>query len=477
MKKTIIILAALAAVVACNKAETTDIKGDTINLVAEAGVDETKVHFGELTTNKYPYEWDAEEVVGLDEFCAAKKSQEVASVSYTKTSSKNASFGFTLGAKTTEGAYTYVAVVPANSGKNANHGWRGYKDGNFSYILNHTLSQKPLADGPDPTTHIMYAKYEAGEAQAKSLELNFQPLVAYGKMTVKNLPALASGETVTSITISVSGENYMRGRINQDISTGAKAFFGNSTKINNVVIDPENITVNTTGFDVWFTTLPLELAAEDAISLEVATSVQKYTANIELSKALKFEAGKVSAFVYDYEKGQPKKETKTLTFDFSTCPAGWPTGSGTWTSSDVDPVTLPYVLDKTTYNFIASPCTGATQKGWAWGYNSKAAVEFFCFNTQRFLGLPALEGYKLITVKYVQMMGTNTSRKAGITAAISALGGQEYISGGELKVVGTNGEEYSFNLTKTAANTVYYIAAVGASSGIATLKLTYEKVD
>lgn len=80
-------------------------------------------------------------------------------------------------------------------------------------------------------------------------------------------------------------------------------------------------------------------------------------------------------------------------------------------------------------------------------------------------------------MKFKQEMGTKTSRSAGITAAISKQTKQVYIPGGDLQVVGTNGTEYSFTLTNTAANTVYYIAAVGASTGIATLSLTYEKVD
>lgn len=491
MKKLIIFGAALAAVFACQKNEM-PIQNRMVTITAEAGA-ASKTTMGEKTEGTYPMSWSAEEHFYLREIAVPATGKETVShygsSSFTKNDAHTGTIVFDVAAQSVTGTYDYVSVYPChptNCKTNLPNGVR-YAGGDdlknrCSYALSNTRPQVPTATAPDDSTHLMVAFDLGKDAQATSINLAFKSVVSYGKMTLKNFPALGADETVSQIQISAASDKKMSGRVYHyfhDATTGQKAGdivpFSSTAVYNYVLIDPRNISFNTTGFDIWFTTFPIDLAQNDTLSFQVTTNKGNYEFSKILGKAIDFKAGKVSEFTVDYDKCITP--FKTLTFDFSTCPKDWPTGSESWKSTDIKPVTMPYVLGDKTYNFIGQPCTDATSRGFAWGWNSVAAVEFFVFNTQRFFGLPAIEGYKLVTVKFIQAMTTNTKRKAGITAAVSAQKKQEYVAGGEAKAVGSNGAVYTFNLTDSVVNKVYYIAATDASTGIATLTLTYQKVD
>lgn len=501
MKKLVLFAAALAAVLSCSKDFTpteTQTEVKTVEIVASSTVGtQSKVTMGAKEDNLYPVSWnESGECVFLREVVReAESNADCGSSAFTKVEAKKANFTFSLEAKTTESTYDYAAVYPCapdNYKTSLTHGVRyGGTDAKnrVSYILNHEQSQVPLAAAPDPSTHILVAMDLNRPSQATSLNLDFQYVVGFGKMTVKNFPALASGETVSKVTITVPESKKMTGRKyhyfheNSDSShkTGDVIDYSSSTVKNFVMLDPKNISFNTTGFDVWFTTYPIELVANDIVSLKVETSVKTYTANITLSKTLKFEAGKVSEFVYDYEKGQPQAETKTLTFDFSKCPEGWPSGEDEYKSKDHSTKTLPYVLAGVTYNFTSAVCLDLAAKSTrsiAWGYDGTNEQSYFVSQPERFFGLPAIEGWKLITVKFTQACGTNESRKVCITSAVTDQKKQStaYVSGGEPQAVTTQGTEYTYNLTGTQANTVYYWAPTAKGNGFATLTLVYEKV-
>lgn len=503
MKKTLLFVAALATVCACNKNSVVEFETSTeekaVQIVGTATVEnETKVTMGAKDGDVYPMSWnESGECVFLRETVrSAGTNADCGSSSFEKVDAKNAKFTFSLETKTTESTYDYAAVYPChptNYKTSLDHGVRyGGEDAKnrVSYILNHTKNQVPLANAPDPLTHLMMATVLGLPAQATSLSLGFKHLVGFGKMTVKNFPALADGETVSKITITVPEAQKMTGRMyhyyheNSDGShkAGDVIPYNDSNVKNYVMIDPKNITFNTTGFDVWFTSFPISLVADDVMSLKVETSVKTYTANIKLTKEFKIEAGKVSEFIYDYEKGQPKAETKTLTFDFSTCPEGWPSGEDEYKSKDHSTKTLPYVLDGVTYNFITAVCLdlkATSTRSIAWGYDGSNPQNYFVSQPERFFGLPAIEGWKLVTFKFTQACSDNSSRKVCITSAVTNQTKQStaYVTGGEPQSVTTQGQEYTYNLSGTQANTVYYFAPTAKGNGFATITLVYEKVE
>lgn len=498
MKKIALFVAALAAVCSCSKNEMTTVDGKTVTIVAESNIDNgTKVTMGAKDNGVYPMSWnESGECVFLREVVrSAASNADCGSSAFKKIDAKTASFTFTLESKTTESTYDYAAVYPCDPTDyktSLDHGVRyGGTDAKnrVSYILNHEKSQLPLADAPDPATNIMVATALNFPSQPASLALDFNYVVGFGKMTVKNFPALAAGETVSKITITVPEDQKMTGRLyhyfheNSDGTHKAGDIipYSSTTVKNFVMVDPKNITFNTTGFDVWFTSFPVSLVADDYLSLSFETSVKTYTANIKLTKQFKIEAGKVSEFVYDYEKGQPQAETKTLTFDFSTCPEGWPSGADEYKSKDHSTKTLPYVLGGVTYNFISAVCldlASTSTRSIAWGYDGSNAQNYFVAQPERFFGLPAIEGWKLVTFKFTQACSTNKDRKVCVTSAITNQKQQSaaYVTGGEPQAVTTQGTEYTYNLTGTQANTVYYFAPTAKGNGFATITLVYEKV-
>lgn len=484
MKKTLFFIcaASCAAMVSCNKIDSNSAPADgTISLVALSTIDQdTKAFLGDPADNKYPIYWNDVEKAALDEFIGTTKSQEIQASSFIKTDASNGSFSFTLDEKEGE-IFDYYVVTPGkNPGETTNptHGWRACKTGNISYIINHTVDQVPLADRPDPTTHVMVAKDLGHSGQATSLNLSFSPVVSYGKMTITGFPALAAGETVTKITITTPAGKYMSGRYYEDIQTGERTPYNANNIKNYVTIDPRNISFNTTAFDVWFTTYSLDLVAGDILSVSVQTSVKTYDANLTLSKALSFKTGKVSSFTYNWTKGQPEVETKTLTFDFSTCPAGWPSGESAYKSTEPGEKEFTYTLNDVDYVFSTGVVTDvATTRSVCWGYNGTAACEMLIIQNERFLGLPAISGWKLTTIEFCQALSTNASRNMAITDIISEKGKQVGIAGGEKKYVGTKDEKYTFILTSAAANTRYYMAPMSKGTGLTSLTLTYEKVD
>ena len=486
MKRTIYAAAALLALVSCQKALETvpTASEDTVTICAPSTVGAgTKVTIGSIDNGIYPVSWSDSECTYLREVYTPAEGDAVVShygsgKTFVKNSATTGSFRFTIAANDGAGRYDYVAIYPcdpADCKTSLTHGVRyGGTDSKnrVSYILNHTAAQKPLAGGPDPSTHIMLAKELGKTAQATGLSLAFKPVVAYGKMTVKNFPALAAGETVNKITVSAPAGKVMAGRLYHKIADDTTAPYNATNVTNYVMVDPANITFNTTGFDVWFTTFPFDLAADEVLSVKVETSANTYVKDLKLTKPVSFSCGKVAAFGYDWKKGDETKKL-VLALDFTTCPEGWPDGT-TYSSKDVSSKEYTYTIDGVAYSFSNTPCPDASSRGTCWGYS--AAGDMYFMQVHRYLGLPAIEGYKLTKLSFVMSADTNTGRKAGITSSVvKSTETKTFIPGGEQIVVGTKGEEYSFTLSSTEANTRYYLCCSNKAIGFTSLTLTYEE--
>lgn len=184
--------------------------------------------------------------------------------------------------------------------------------------------------------------------------------------------------------------------------------------------------------------------------------------------------GEIGGLTY---KGS-EAEKKSLTFDFSTCPPGWPSGVEGYKSKEPGEKDYPYKLEGADYIFSTAVVTDVeTTRSVCWGYNGTAECEMLIIQNERFLGLPAIEGWKLVGIKFAQSLATNSGRKMVITEIVSEKGKQEGVPGGESLAVGTNGEEYSFYLSASKPGKRYYMAPVGKGTGLTSLTLTYEKTE
>ncbi len=139
-----------------------------------------------------------------------------------------------------------------------------------------------------------------------------------------------------------------------------------------------------------------------------------------------------------------------LTFNVSSNPGGWPT---------TNPSTLTnytYTLNNVAYTF---------------GLKSVKCNSGYLMLTQvAVLGLPAIEGYKLVKVDATNSSGCSKTTNVAVTSDQSGT----VVNGGEGQVWGTQSHTYTYNLTGTDANTVYYLYVTAKNCQITQLVLKYE---
>ena len=153
------------------------------------------------------------------------------------------------------------------------------------------------------------------------------------------------------------------------------------------------------------------------------------------------------------EKGSTP-QPKTLTFSLTSNPGGWPTANST-TLTD-----YTYNLNNVAYTFKLK--------------NVKQNSGYLMLTSTAVLGLPAISGYKLVTVKASNSSGCSTATRVGISSSSSSA---SYISGGAYQTWSTTGSTYTYNLTSTSVNTVYYLYVTNKNAQVTSLELTYNPVN
>lgn len=196
----------------------------------------------------------------------------------------------------------------------------------------------------------------------------------------------------------------------------------------------------------------------------------------------------------DPEPDQPSAEPFTLDIDFTVAPEGWPTAKtdswatfkgldsglaldngGTATENTHRRALVTYKTDDKEFDFMLADCDDATS------HNVYISVGkgLYC-GTYRYVGLPAVDGYKLTQVVTVQNASTKDAgwRPVGISSTIGNLAkeGINYIAGGEEQCQDTNLGEYTYDLTGSEAGVMYYLYCSKNASIFKTMKLTYTPV-
>jgi hypothetical protein len=161
-----------------------------------------------------------------------------------------------------------------------------------------------------------------------------------------------------------------------------------------------------------------------------------------------------------------------LTFDFTSNPGDWPTNKKRTASIEKH----YYTLDGEQYEFIFASPKDAIEKG---SQSESIYNEEKCFlemTNKRYIGLPALEGLRLTKVECTHGSVDHPNRHVSIVsdANKTSTESQATVSGGEVQLFTTQGEIYTYELSGTAANTVYYILCSKTGVGISSITLTYE---
>lgn len=168
------------------------------------------------------------------------------------------------------------------------------------------------------------------------------------------------------------------------------------------------------------------------------------------------------------EKEDTPEDVKKLTFDFTECPAGWPT-----TDKRTDDNQTPYVytLDGVDYGFLCTDCTDATSYRTFWNSGGYVVLNA----TGRYLGLPVIDGYKLTSVSLKHATSAKT-RKVGIASeVVKSSSTPAFAEGGTLRSeTFAVGADIVFNLSGTSADTRYYVYT-GSGIGFSSITLTYRE--
>ena len=141
----------------------------------------------------------------------------------------------------------------------------------------------------------------------------------------------------------------------------------------------------------------------------------------------------------------------TLTFPLNSNPGDWPTTN----SSTLEEYT--YALGGVDYIFALK--------------NVKCNTGYLMIYSVGAVGLPAIEGYKLTKVVAKNSGGCSTSTKVGISSSASS---ESYIDGGDIQTWSTTSSSYTYNLTSTEGNTMYYLYVTNKNAQVVELALTYE---
>ncbi len=206
------------------------------------------------------------------------------------------------------------------------------------------------------------------------------------------------------------------------------------------------------------------------------TAVKTGSSTLTIARNQIVDLGEVGGLTYK----EKEAERKTLHFDFSGDPLeGWPTADK-WQNGPGD-TTCVYKLDGADYEFLLTECGNASQARVAW-VTSKGGLVMFA--SWRYIGLPALDGFRLVKMSGVSCLTNSTSRKAGIVTAVAPTNegmtidtAHTFVPGGESITWAQQGGTYSYNLEDTKPNTVYYFMCTGGGIGASSIDLTYEKAE
>ncbi len=193
--------------------------------------------------------------------------------------------------------------------------------------------------------------------------------------------------------------------------------------------------------------------------------------------------GELLASIAVKQAGKPAPKTLTLEFDFALEEAleGWPValskkGEGTTVSPGINCI---YPLDGVDYTFNLSDTYGAGSGQIVWSVAGKC---FKLLAERRFMGLPAVEGMKLVKVVVNTVVSNATSEGAGITGdevgdTTKSKDEYTYVDGGAKQIpaqkTDAEGKVLTYDLSGTEAGKVYRLFTYKGAIWFDKLTLTY----
>lgn len=254
--------------VGCSKDEIAPmLPTEEVSIQFNAQSAETRTAFGTPTEGVYPTLWTANQSVKISLNLASAK--DVTSMTVAD-DQKSAHFEATI-SDDNSGAYTFYALSPAVAHNSTTSTY-------WSVKIPET--QTPLENSCDEAAQILLAKSETTATLPTSVDLRFKHVTAYGKLTLKNLPA-----DVKVSSIALTSDVEISGRFNY-------LFESNTLAVNSA---SKTLTIHTDKTsDVWFAIAPVDLSGKP---LKVVVTTDRGVITKEIAKlpaTCDFNAGVVS---------------------------------------------------------------------------------------------------------------------------------------------------------------------------------------
>lgn len=292
MRPTALITACLLSIAAasctCNIEETPASR--RVQFRIEASADDTRTQWSQTHTSPYRMEWCADDRLRI--VLSTTDNMAEATIGQLSDDRLSASFDVDIELASMPDKYRLYACCPASAFEGIT---TAEDDPQQTPRLDFTVPthQRPSAQSFDPAAAVIFGSSAGDIAPASSVAMKFTSIVAYGKITVKDLP-LDDGERVRSITLAAS----------QPISGSAAYSFDEETPHTTAAqsasgsIEMEYATAEGT-FSAWFAAIPASLR-DGWLCVCVKTDRGRYEKLIDLSgKEFTFEHNRILSFTVD----------------------------------------------------------------------------------------------------------------------------------------------------------------------------------
>ena len=291
-------LAFLAVAAGCRMQEETEVgkSGPAVRFVARTDA-LTRTVFGEPDGTRYPTYWSGNETVGIS--LNYDWAEEVGiTVNESRTVAE-----FSYAPEGTATSYTFLVVSPASALETPSESRKALR-------IAVPAVQKPLPGSVDEGAQVFYAKTSTYTEKPASVDVRFNHLTAYGKLTLKNV-------TGTPVRLTLVSEQALSGTCYVALENGAV-----STKegAHSLTIDLENLTVTGGNLeDIWFACLPANLAGTPLTVLLETAEGDTYKRTVpQLGEAMNFVSGRIIRFSVDMasaERNQTPGAADVLNYD------------------------------------------------------------------------------------------------------------------------------------------------------------------
>ena len=281
MKDTRVIgmLSALTVLAGCGVQEAPEMPetGPAIHFIASTDA-LTRTVFGEKDGMTYRAFWSGDETVAI-----SLNYEDSEQVGITVNETRNiAEFDYTPAP--TAGPYTFFVVTPA-SALNAPSKSRG------ALTLTVPATQKPLAGSVDEAAQVFYAKTDELAEKPASVNVRFNHLTAYGRVTLKNVKG-------TPVRLTLVADQPWAGTSYVALADGSVSAKDGSRTL---ALDLANYAVSGGNLnDVWFACFPVDLAGKPlTVVLETADGAAWKRTVPALGAAMQFTSGNIIRFSVD----------------------------------------------------------------------------------------------------------------------------------------------------------------------------------